>query len=402
MILDLPLKTSASTMDGGIAAVSGIGQYELLTVGGVWLAGDKFTILLTETATGRQVQLGAGNVTGITPTYCFTYNDKVYVLAGATLYFSAIGAPTTFNDPDGVGNGFVQVTNHFSTPEDLTTIAAFQGRIVLFSRQGLQIWTVPADPTAWELNQVFEFIGSRSPLSVKTTGDFEVIFLDETGIRSLRARETTLNAFSEDLGSPIDEVVQSALIGSSEGQKNAANAIVEPASKRYWLFLKDTIYVLSNFPGSKVLAWSKYSPTYELGGVQTTFQPEKFVTFKGRVYCRAADNGLYLYGGTDNNTFDNVVASWVTPWLDGKTPGNRKASKSIDIAQSGGWKLEAGMDPISGTLTEIYNDSQSSFDLGTVPYSDRGTHFRLKGTTTGSTAAKVGMVLFKYEEGDEV
>lgn len=404
MILDLPLKSSATIMSGGLAGTSGTGMRYLLTVGGTWVAADKWTIVFTNSSVTGQTQVGAGHITGIVPVFCFTFNDKVYVLAGAFVYMSAVGEPTVFNNPDGVGNGFVQLTNHYGTPEDLVSIASFQGRLIFFSRQTAQIWTVPASIADWELNQIFDFLGSRSPLSTKTLGDLEAFFLDEVGIRSFRARESTFNGVPEDLGSPIDEIIQAALIASSEGQKNGACGIVEPASKRYWLFLKDTIYVFSNFPSSKVAAWGKYSPTFNLSGTQTAFVPEKFVVWKGQVYSRAGDF-LFTYGGSDNNTYDACVASWETPWLDAKTPGHRKESKSVDIALIGAWQLKAGMDPVSGTLVEVYNNAStvlSSYDLGTVPYSDRGTHFKMFGQTTGSTAAKVGMLLFKYEQGDEV
>jgi len=400
MTLNLPLRSSAVTMNGGIAAVAGIGQRELLTIGGTWAVGDKATLLFTQTISGAQTQVGAGRITGVTPTFCFTFNDKVYLLAGSTVYFSAVAEPTVFNDPDAVDNGYITLTNHYATPESLIAIASFQGRLVFFSRQGVQIWTTPADPASWQLNQVFEFIGTRSPLSVKTAGDFEVFFLDETGVRSLRVRDSTLNAFSEDLGNPIDDLVQAKLVASSEAQKDAACAIVEPSSKRYWLFLKDTIYVFSNFPSSKIAAWSKYLPTYALAGVQTTFTPEKFVVYQGQVYCRAG-NSLYRYGGTDNNTYDNAVATVELPWLDAKTPATRKSSKGLNVVMSGAWTLQAGMDPVSGTLNDIFSGTLSSFDKGIVPYTDQGTHFKLKAVTTGSTAAKLASLIYKFELGEE-
>ena len=401
MTLNTNLITTCEPMAGGAAASTGTGERHDITFGGVWAVGDTVSIIAQDSLSGLQTLIGAGNVTGKSPTFCFTFNDKMYLLAGDTVYFSSLGDPTDFNSLDGAGNGFIKLTDHFATPEALVAIASFQGRLAFISRQGLQTWTVAADPAAWQLNQVFEYVGSRSRFSPKTTGDFEVFFLDETGFRSLRVRDNTLNAFSEDLGSPIDEIVQAALVASSEAQKDGACGIVEPASKRYWCFLKDTIYVFSNFPSSKVGAWSKYAPTFNNGGVQTAFTPEKFVVFQGQVYARAG-NFLYRYGGADNNTYDACVASWETPWLDSKTPGHRKESKSIDVAMSGAWKLEAGMDPVSGILIEVYNGTQSSYDMGTVPYSDRGTHLKLKGSTTGATAAKVGMLLLKYEQGDEV
>lgn len=400
MTVALSLVTSGVTMSGGATATAGTGERHDLTIGGTWVAGDTISVLLQDSITQTQVLAGAGNITGITPTFAFTFNDKMYLLAGDTVYFSTLGDPTNFNAVDGTGNGFVKMTDHFATPESLVSMASFQGRLVFISRQGLQIWECPADPAAWRLIQIFEFVGSRSRLSPKTAGDFEVFFLDETGVRSLRVRDSTLNAFSEDLGSPIDELVQATLIASSETQKDAACGIVEPSSKRYWVFLKDTLYVFSNFPNSKIAAWSKYSPTYSNGGTQTVFTPEKFVIFKGQVVCRAGD-AVYRYGGTDNNTYDNCVASWETPYLDAKTPANIKASKGIDLIASGAWTIAAGMDPVSNILSTILSMTGSTYDQGIVPFSERGTHIKLSGQTTGSTVAKVGALTWLYEGGDE-
>lgn len=400
MTLNTNLVTSCESMSGGAAATAGTGEQHDFTIGGTWVSGDLVSVIFTDNLTGAQFLAGAGNISGKTPTFAFTFKDKEYILADARAYFSIVGDPTNFNTISELTNGFVEMSDQYATPDNLIAMTSFQGRLVFFSRQGVQIWTCPADPTEWSLNQVFEFIGTRSPNSVKTVGDFEVLFLDETGIRSLRVRDNTLNAFPEDLGSPIDEIVQAKLVASSDAQKDAACAIVEPTSKRYWLFLKDTLYVLSSFPSSKILAWSKYLCTYSNGGVQTAFVPEKFVIFQGQIYARAGD-AFFRYGGTDNNTYDNVVARVELPWLDNKTPATRKVSKGIDVVMSGAWTLSAGMDPESGILDTIFSGTTQSFDKGKVPYSSQGTHFKLKAVTTGSTAAKMSSLIFKYDLGDE-
>jgi hypothetical protein len=166
------------------------------------------------------------------------------------------------------------------------------------------------------------------------------------------------------------------------------------------LFLKDTIYVFSGFPSSKIAAWSKYLATYNNAGVQTAFVPEKFVVYQGQIYARAGD-AMFRYGGTDNNTYDNAVATAELPWLDVKSPSTRKVAKGLDVAMTGAWTLSAGMDPESGTLDTVFSGTTQSFDKGKVPWSSQGTHFKLKAITTGSTAAKLSSLIFKYELGDE-
>src|SRR5437016_10841632 len=125
MTIDVPLNTSVSKMSGGVAAVAGVGERNVLTVGGTWVIGDTITLLFTDTLSGDQIQVGAGDVTGVPVTFCFTYHDKEYLLGGSTVYFSAVGRPTVFNDPFAQTNGFVLLTNHYATPDDLVAIASY-------------------------------------------------------------------------------------------------------------------------------------------------------------------------------------------------------------------------------------------------------------------------------------
>jgi hypothetical protein len=100
----------------------------------------------------------------------------------------------------------------------------------------------------------------------------EVLMLADSGIRSLRTRETTLNAFVVDIGSPIDSLVTALLATLTDAEKALSCSIVEPSSNRYWLFVPGhsgaagKIYVLSYFPSAQVIAWSTYDPTYDVVG----------------------------------------------------------------------------------------------------------------------------------------
>jgi len=208
------LITTATSLAGGTAGSNGQGGEFTFTVGGTWTNNDSITLTFTDLVTGLQTQIGAGNVSAIIPNYCFTFSKKVYVLSGPTTYFSEVNIPTSFNNPNGSGNGFVQMSNFYSNPENLIAIAPYQGRLVFFSRTTTQIWIVDANPLNWSLQQTLQNIGTFAPLSVQPLGDLDVMFLSDTGFRSLRARDNTLNAFVNDLGSPIDQLVQTSLEGA--------------------------------------------------------------------------------------------------------------------------------------------------------------------------------------------
>lgn len=399
MDLTTYLRTGMSHgMQSGAAQVDGLGQrWSVIYTGAAPQVGDRVTLMITDGGTAVQTLIGGGDVSGIDPTFCFTYSDKVYLLAGATVYFSATDFPTKFNNVDGIGNGFVTMSNQTQTSEDLIAMVPFQGKIAFMSRQTTQVWNVNADPASWQIGQVLENVGTVAKLSVKAKGDLDVLFLADNGIRSLRAMAATLNAFVDDVGSPIDTLIQAAIIAHPTEAANACG-IVEPSASRYWLFLYDTIYVLSYFPSSKVIAWSTYRPKDSNGA---TFVPEKFVVRNGRVYCRAG-NKVYLYGGSTNQVYDATVATVELPWLNLKNPATMKDAKAINAAFSGAWKITLGMDPVSGILEPtLWEGTSYTFDKGMVPVVTRGTHFKAKFETQGATAAVFSALTFHYDEGEE-
>lgn len=396
--------TTAFKMTGGTDDQSGVGKkWDITYVGGVPTAGEKFNLVITENPTGIQYQIGSGDASGITPTYAYTYHSKVYLLESANVIMSAIDKPTKFNDPNETGNGKILLKNQFGTPEDLIAMAPFQGKLAFFSRNTTQLWNVDADPDNWSLHQLLQNIGTIAKLSVQPKGDLDVLFLADTGVRSLRARESTLNAFVDDIGSPIDSLVTAKVLANPSDAPNSA-AIVEPTSGRYMLFLKDTIYVLSYFPSAKVAAWSTYEPTDD-SGTPVTFVVNKFVVYKGQVFAwdKTAAK-VYQYGGTDNNSYDSTVATLETPWLDLKTPGTIKTAQGINAAFTGTWNVSISMDPVAGDsgLESRWSSSDYTFDRGLVPVQGFGSHVKFKAVSSGSGAAVFSALMFHYQPGDEV
>jgi hypothetical protein len=382
-----------SPMGGGAADVAGRGEtWQITYTGPAPTSGDTFSVQLVDSETAIVVQAGAGDTTKIVPSFCFSYRGKTYILAGQNVYFSAINEPIVFNDPDAVGNGFVELINQVVNPEDIAAGVPFQGNIAFYGRQSIQVWSTPSDPAQWQLVQTLENIGTIAKASVKAKGDLDNLFLSDTGIRSLRARETTLNAFVDDIGSPIDAIIQAVLLAHPSDAANAC-AVIEPSTNSYWLFLRDTIYVLSYYPSSKVIAWGTYVPGFNIS---------KFVVFQGQVYAWVG-NTIYQYGGANRNTYDASVVTIELPWLDLKSPGALKMAKEINVALTGAWTISLGMDPVSGTLeSPVYQNNAPTYDLGKVALSGQGSHFTMKAVTTGATAALFSSLVFHYEDIGEV
>jgi len=446
-------------MSGGVDGVAATNQAINVLIGGAWAAGDTFKLLLTAGDTGTQTLLGRGNLNGQVPAFLFTNDRKLYMLCGNTALFSAIDRPTAFNDLNGAGNSFVNMANTFANSESIVAMALFQGKFAFFARRVIIMFAPDADPDQWQRGQVLENVGTVAGLSVQRIGEWECVFLADTGFRSLRARVATENAEINDLGSPIDKLVQTALTNSTALQKAAACGVVEPNSNRYWCFLKDTIYVLSYFPSAQIVAWSTYAPTYETldvgivaaagvfnglvvgnvysyvngaGGTLTNgkqviqpaqyfmatattataadalnpgtvypvlanaFTPQNFVVLNGQVFTRDGD-ALYAYGGADGNTYDGSIVAGDIPFLDMQSPASGKDVRAIDIAASGAWVVYVGTNINNkDDVTLVYNKDGSSYANGIIPINRRCSHIKLRFKTTGNTAAVLSKALIHF------
>lgn len=396
------LRTGMSSLTDGSAADAGVGQrWEITYTGTVPVEGDSFTFTIIDSEAGTQSVFGAGDTAGISPTFCKTLGNKVYMLAGSTVFFSEVADPTVFNDPEGTGNGFVNMANQVQTPEDLVALVPFQGRLAFMSRTSTQLWNIAADPAGWSQVHVLENVGCLAKNSVQPTGHLDALFLSDTGIRALRSREVTLNAFVDDIGSPIDALVRAAIL-AYPAEAAAACSVVDPGTGQYWCFLKDTIYVLSQFPSSKVVAWSTFEPKDSNG---TTFAPDKFLVFGGQIYAfDASVKKIYRYGGVDNNTYDATQVEVELPWMDFGRRSTEKRGHGVQVAASGHWNVAVQASPDLPIEAEVpvWNYVDTTVDKGRIPFADVGTHMRARMVSVGSGKHVFSSLAISYSNGREL
>jgi len=263
---------------GGVNSFGGLGEEYTISIGGIWAIGDTATLTFTDALSGLQTQvgagnvtgLGAGNVTGVVGTFCFTFNQKVYLLAGPTAYFSAIALPSTWNDPNAAGNSFITMSDFYSSPESLIACAPYQGKLLFASRRYVQIWATDPDPANYAITQTLPNIGTFAALSVQPVGDMDVYMAYDSGVRSVRVRDASNNAIIADIGTPIDAILQPLFSALTDAQKATCCGIVDPSANRYWLYVPNadgsvgTIYTFSYFTSSSIAAWGTYTPSYQL------------------------------------------------------------------------------------------------------------------------------------------
>jgi len=340
--------------------------------------------------------------------FVMTIGSKEYTVSGPTLYWSMIGDPTKWSNPTvNTGAGFVDLSSYASGSEQLMSIALYQRNLAVFAAESIQIWETNSDPDKYSYLQVLNNTGTRSPHSVCQFGDNDIYYLDESGVRSLRARDSSNAAATSDVGVLIDPMVLEKLASVDMIDRTRIFGLIEPVDGRFWLMVRDLIFVFSYFAGAKVSAWSTYIPS--LPGVDpdtgeefdTPFNIEEAITYRRRIYVRSGDN-IYCYGGEPAQTvYDRTEAMAQTPYLDANFPAKEKDYVGLDIACDGVWEVDALMDTANQeAVDKVCIAEDSTFDDNRIPMTGRATHVSLRFKSRSATKAKVGAALVHYTTPD--
>ncbi|MES3016207.1 MAG: hypothetical protein V4721_00450 [Bacteroidota bacterium] len=317
-------------MAGGVTAVAGVAQVTQFTVTGSWEAGDTYQILLNGTEFG-----------GTTANYtAIVLDKKVYVTGGSLLRFCKVNTPTEWDEniTSNVGAGFINISNHFSGSDSLTGQAVYQNYLAVFSQSAIQIWNVKSDEEQNEPFQKINSVGSVSPKSILSFSDSDVLFLANSGVRTLKARDSSNQAISNDIGRPVDKLIIEQVATLTSDEIRRASAIVDPIDGRYWLALKNKIFVYSSFrePGQgNISAWSMYEPGFNV---------DNMLVVNKKTYIRSGDT-IYLYGGSANTTYDASEVTIQLPFLDAKKPADFKELLGLNVDCEGEFFIEALVDP---------------------------------------------------------
>lgn len=327
-----------TNMAGGGFYVEPVAQVYTATLSGTFDANDTFTITLD----GDDYR-----VTGGSPgmgRFVLTFQEKLYSTLARLLGFSGIGDPTVL-DPASVPNpgaGVINMTNQNDGFEALTALAEYQGKLAIFSPNTVRTWVVDPDPDNNRPDNSVPNTGTVAPRSVRAYGNLDVFYLDTSGVRSLRARDSSNAPAVNDIGVPIDPFIQEYLATLTEEQVRRACSVIEPTDGRFWLCVGNRIFVLSSFAGAKVNAWSYYDLSDEIDGdIDAVLRVGK------RTYLRSGDK-IYLYGGTAGTTYpddDEIEADVILPFLSAKTPGTMKFLRGVDVSLSGVWDFALLPDP---------------------------------------------------------
>lgn len=381
-------------LGGGVEAEEGRQKVVRYTItGGTFYPDKNLTLIATkELDPANPIYWGATRVSNSNPLAALTYKTKAHVGASSSLFFSGVNQPTKWGQ-DGVGAGFINMSNNSGGNEVLSAVALYQGNVASFSRRTVQLWSIDTDPANNRQGQVLSNTGAFGQKSVVSVGDIDVFYLSDSGVRSIRARDSSNSAVVNDVGTPIDNLVLSDISSLTFEQKAKCPAVIEPIDGRYWLAIGSKIYVYSYFPSSQVSAWSTYEPGHSF---------TEFTTKDGKVYAKEG-NFVYVYGGINGGVYDSSPVEVVLPYLDGGKPAHMKTLMGLDMTCEGEWAVEIGMDPVSPNARDLVTTvSQPTFTLGRIQATGMGTHVGVRLTCDSAGYARIANLIthFDFNESD--
>lgn len=404
----------AATAEAIAAAINNFGSTPDYTA---TVVGDRVNILAVDpgttpngynvvmsVASGLTLTPGSGTLTnGLAPgsvfqsgTFAKTNGSKMYVASGPNLHFSGILEPREFQSSH-TGAGFIDMSTEAAGSEALTAIAKYLQYIAVFAGRVTQIWYVDPDPDLNKQQQVLNNMGTLSPRSVTQFGDNDLFFLDESGIRSLKARDSSNAAATTDIGIPVDTLVVEKLKALTPLQRSQVVGLIEPSAGRFWMVFPDEIFVFSFFEGSNISSWSTYTPAVN----NVPFTINEAIVFKKKVYLRSG-NKIYVYGGLGETVvYDSTSPVAWTPFLDAGAPAKKKQFNSIDVACEGTWIVRAGMSPRNIEASDkIATVDGTTYEQERVPFEAEATHVSLRFEGVGAGAKKIAAAAIHFT-GDE-
>jgi len=368
---------STVTITAATAGTASNGLAVVVTVGGTVTASSP-------AALSGGVDAEAAFVPG---SFVKTIGSRVHCVSGSNSHFSGIGQPTKWTT-DATGAGFIDMSTQTSGAENLVALAEYQKYVAVFSERVIQIWSYDSDPTNNAKIQVLNNTGTASPRSVTQFGDSDLFYCDESGLRSLRARDSSNAAATTDIGVPVDTAIVAKLNTLTEAERAKVIGLIEPRDGRFWLIMKDVIFVFSYFSGSKISAWTTYEPGFVV---------DDAIVFGRRVYLRSGDD-IYVFGGSGSSlTYDSTEAKADLPYLDGNDPAREKTFEGVDVAVRGQWEVKAAFVPTNDTVADtgplVY---QTTYGDQRVPLVGKSTHVSLRFTSKGAGPATLGAVVIHY------
>lgn len=308
--------------------------------------------------------------------------SKLFAINGDTVRYCKTGNPRDWSAANDAG--FLPTGLNSRGDRSANALGIYQGKLVVLSRDGAQIWRVDPNPANMGLSTIVENVGTSFPRSVANVAG-DLYFLSDYGFRSITTLQLTNNLADVDVGSPIDTLVRP----ETKVQGVSPKSFYFYGTGQYICAIGNHMYVYSISRTAKIAAWSRYylpSPV------------DAFAELGQELYIRCGDNVYKL----DTNVHSDQGATYELiiqlPYMDLKTPGMRKIIHGADIVMEGTCEFSVGYDVRNlDAFTDPVQVSGNTRPGGMVPVGCEGTEFSLKFRNTDDKPFRLDAVSLYYD-----
>ena len=309
-------------------------------------------------------------------------SSKIWGIGDEVTRFTATDTPrdwTTANDA-----GFLPTGRGQTGSRDVLALGQYQKQLVAQFADASQVWITDPDPDLHVLKQTIDGVGCRYPGSVRGFGG-EMLFLSDAGYRSIIRTSQNDSMTDNDVGSPIDAVVEPLLAGG-----NTPISASYKGGGQYWCAVGSAIHVYTFSRSNKIRAWSEY----EMG-----ITIDAFSELDGVLYFRSGDDVFKVdesVSTDDGVAFEMLVEM---PFVDFKKPGVLKQIIGMDAVVQGSVDIQFRYDPRDPSMiTEKMTLSGDTRPGGMIPLGLTSTGIAPVFTSSSSSDVQIDSITFYYEE----
>lgn len=253
-------------------------------------------------------------------------NTKQVVIAGSKVFagardvvrYSATSNPldwSTANDA-----GFLPTGLQAQVDPIVQALGIYRSNLTVWSAGEFQVWQVDPDPSRMALVDSMPSIGTtyyRGAASV--SGD--LYFTTKLGVRSVTIAGGSTNLQAGDIGTPIDELVQPALVGQDP------IGLFVPSAGQFWLAVEAEVFVYTTSRIGGIGAWGIYDLPGPLDAY-TQVDGDLYLRIGDRVYVRDTESVL-----DGDQPMPEQVIQW--PYLALGQENQQKMLVGLDVTGTG-------------------------------------------------------------------
>lgn len=351
---------------------------------------DYFATFKMPNGTSKATYRGK-TLSSVSGTYSRLYGSKMYLADGRNLRFSDILDPGKWDpttEPN-QGAGFIDITKAELFGNRIYAVERYYDYLAVFGMNNIQLWSVDPDPKLNKLVQALGNTGLYGQNAISPFANGDVLYLAQTGVRSLRARDASNYAMTTDVGSPVDTYIREKVRYLDYDTIDLINGVVEPKTGSFWLPIQNEIMVLSFFPSSKVSAWSIFDAPGKVDYIATNDYA---------LAIRCGDD-VYIYGGDYNQSnFDDCEVIVQTPYLDATKPATLKVFQGFDASVEGTWDVRYNLNPYRpDAWSKTASLTGETYSLSRLPMQGVGTHIALELRSKFVGKAKISSLVVHFE-----